>query len=1002
MRFRCDCRSLFILPAVLLLWSTAWAQVDDAASTTGSAQSDEASSASATSSQPTWPVPRFGVSAVLPEGVDLGEAQKLEVMLGIAIDATGEVVGVEIRESSGLEEVDFAAERAAWSMLFAPSTVDGVPIEVTIDYPIVFLAPGPGEPVVEPAKLSGRVEVKGSLEPVALLEVSLFEATRKPPPEKEEAEEPANESEEAPTAPPVEEASSVAEEAADRPEGDALSSDEDVEASASPPAEEAGEGSEEDAQPDEAGDVAKPADEATEEDEKPRKERPLRPRDFDLVDEPIATVTTADDGSFDFGEVPPGTYVAALGSGGFRLEKFVEVLEEGLEREVLYRIRPTGVPETVVIARSSNDAPERVLTRDQLKKMPGAGRDPMAAIQSLPGVVHTPPQFGAGDQAQVPVLRGASAEDSVLYLDGLPVPIIFHSLSGFSITGDALVDKAYLHPAAVTARYGDLTGGVVGLELRSPRSDRVGGFLDPGVGLFSFGLEGPITKKSRFYVGLRRSYYDVFLKLVIPQDAPIDFATAPFFQDQQIVLEADPTPWLKLGLGYIGTIDGLRLLDSEPDEDEDPLIFDLKTDMHRIYVRADFTNQRGFTNRIHPAITFWGTAFQFTDVFQTSNRHTTFHLFDDMHLPLFKWLSIDAGASLEVDRLRQTQNTPIGIREDTGPRATLSDEENLRGSELDTRTWVGGYISLPVRPVPQLTIAPELRVDWFSSINEFVPQVRARMGVEPHKRVRVSLAGGRYLQAPSSEELSSVTGNPDLGPEGAWHLNLGVKLAPADWIDLDVQGYVKFLDDQAVSSVEAASFASFTEFGDVSGDAEEDPTHGLSNSGVGRIYGMESFIRFGLLRKVGITGWFGYSLSWAERKDFPDEDWRWFQNDRRHQLTALVQLAFPGEVTLGARFQLQSGAPKTPVEDSTFYADFGSYIPEYGGLYTARSKPYHQLDIRLDKKFRRQRTTVEIYIDVQNVYAAKTSDYEYPSFDYREEAAFFSLPTPNFAVRVEF
>lgn len=991
MHLRCDCRPLLALPAVLMLWSTVWAQSDEAPSANETVQSEEASSASAAGSQPTWPVPRFGVSAVLPAGVDLGDAQRLEVMLGIAIDATGEVVGVEIRESSGLEEVDFAAERAAWSMLFVPSTVDGVPIQVTIDYPIVFLAPGPAEPLVEPAKLSGRVEVKGSLEPVALLEVSLFPATRKPPRDKKEGEETSSDSVDDPAAPPVEEAVAALSE-------DPAPSEQGVEASA----EEAVASSAEDALPTGDEDVAKSGAETAEKDEKARKERPPRPRDFDLAEESIATVTTADDGSFDFGEVPPGTYVAALGSGGFRLEKFVEVLEEGLEREVLYRIRPTGVPETVVIARSTSDAPERVLTRDQLKKMPGAGRDPMAAIQSLPGVVHTTPQFGAGDQAQVPVLRGASAEDSVLYLDGLPVPIIFHSLSGFSITGDALVDKAYLHPAAVTARYGDLTGGVVGLELRSPRSDRVGGFLDPGIGLFSFGLEGPITKKSRFYVGLRRSYYDVFLKLVIPEDAPIDFATAPFFQDQQIILEADPTPWLKLGLGYIGTIDGLRLLDSEPEEDEDPLIFDLKTDMHRIYVRADFSNERGFTNRIHPAITFWGTEFQFTDVFQTSNRHTTFHLFDDLHLPLFKWLSIDAGASLEVDRLRQTQNTPIGIREDTGPRATLSDDENLRGSELDTRTWVGGYISLPIRPIPQITIAPELRVDWFSSIDEFVPQFRARMGVEPHKRVRISLAGGRYLQAPSSEELSEVTGNPDLGPEGAWHLNLGVKLAPADWIDLDLQGYVKFLDDQAVSSIEAASFASFTEFGDVSGEAEEDPTHGLSNSGVGRIYGAEAFVRFGLLRKVGITGWLGYSLSWAERKDFPDEDWRWFQNDRRHQLTALVQLALPGEVTLGARFQLQSGAPKTPVEDATFYADFGTFIPEYGGLYTARSKPYHQLDIRLDKKFRRQRTIVEIYIDVQNVYAAKTSDYEYPSFDYRDEAAFFTLPTPNFAVRVEF
>lgn len=927
-------------------------------------------------SQPTWPIPRRGVSVPLPEGTLAPGDPRAEVVLSIVVGPEGEVEDVAVSTSSGNEAIDAAAEEAAWLLDFFPSTLDGQPIRVTIDYPFVFLPPAPPGPRVLPARLSGRIEVKGSLEPVAFLDVSLFASLRAEEAEQSGAGD-SGEADPAPEGTPSEPAHPGPDQPPevpaaapdDPPPAPVVVPDADAASSAPPP-------------------------------------EPPRLRDLVVDEEPLRVVVTDAAGSFDLGEIPPGIWVVAIGSAGFRIERFVEVLDEGVEREVVYRVRPTGVPETIVVARRESDVPERVLTREQLKKMPGAGNDPMAAMQSLPGVVHAAPSFSAGDQAQAPVLRGASAEDSVLYLDGLPVPIIFHTLATYSITGDFLVDKAWLRPAAAEARFGDLTGGVVGLELRSPRSDRVGGFIDPGIGMASLGLEGPITAKSRFYVGIRRSYYDIVMRLVWPKDAPMEMATAPYFQDQQVILETDAAPWLKFSLGYIGTLDGLKMLEAQDEEEgeseEEPFSIEMETDMHRIFVRADMSGPNGLTNRLMPALTFWGSRFEFTQAFQYDDRHTTFDLADDLHLPLLPWLALDAGAIMEVDRLKQWRSTPVAIREDTGPRAWIGDEENLTGREVETRTWLGGYVGLPVKPHARLTIAPEFRVDWFQKIGEVVPQVRGRVGWRPIDPLRLSLAGGRYVQSPSADELNEISGNPDLGPEGAWHVNLGAQVAPGPWLDLDLQAYAKFLDHQSVSSIEAASFTGIADMGDWVEADDEDPTHGLSNSGIGRIWGMELFARFGVLRRIGITGWLGYSLSWAQRRDFEDEDWRWFQHDRRHAITALVQLALPGEFGLGARFQLQTGAPKTPIEDSVYYADWGMFVPVYGELYSARSKPFHQLDLRIDKRFRRDRHTIDIYIDVQNVYAAAMSDFEIPSYDYREEHTFFMVPAFNFAVRVEF
>jgi len=883
-------------------------------------EADEAGGADEAETQPqvSYPIALSGISAPLEPGLIEPGADPVQVMVQTAIDEEGLVTDVAVAASCGNETIDATALRAVRALTFFPAMADGVPVAVTIEYPIVFLAPVEMTSAGLPAELSGHVEVRGTMAPVAEVEVALFAASPRPPDPEDE--------------------------------------DEDEE---------------------------------------------LDPDDFVAAEEPLAVVTTDEEGRFLFTEIPPGTYMAVMGHAGFKREQFVEVLPEGAVREVVYRIRPTGIAQTVVVARKENDSPERVLTRDELRKIPGAGGDPMAAVASLPGVVHTAPSFTAGDQVQAPVLRGAAAEDSVLYLDGLPVPIIFHTMSNFSIVTDDLVERVYLKPAAVDARFGDLTGGVVGLDLRSPRKDRIGGFIDPGIGMASFAIEGPISKKSRFYTGMRRSYYDILMRLVWPKDSPIEFATAPFFHDQQLILETDAADWLTLNFGYIGTLDGMELLDTE-EEEESPLIFSMRTDMHRLYLRGAMKNQRGVTNRVQPAITFWKNSFEFSDFMNTEDRHTTFHLIDDLHVPLFDGLDVDAGVLLEVDKLTSTRNVPPSSREDTGQLSGTYQDENLVGVSRDTRTWLGGYVSLPIKPIKQITIAPEFRLDYFSSLNEVVPQVRGRVGAAPHENVRLSVAGGRYMQSPSFSELDATTGNPELGPEGAWHLNGGVLWAPGPWLDIDLQAYMKWQDHQTVSSNEASDWSDLAQWEDLFTDEEEDPTHGLSNSGVGRIYGLELFARFEVVRRVKLNGWLGYSLSWAERKDFPDEEWRYFQHDRRHQITALLQVTFPGEIGIGARWQFQSGAPRTPVEDAIFYADWSMFIPTYGELYSARGLPYHQLDLRLDKRFRKKNHLVDIYIDVTNVYAATASDWELYSYDYRETASFTGIPTINFAVRVEF
>ncbi|HCP44805.1 MAG TPA: hypothetical protein DIU15_02065, partial [Deltaproteobacteria bacterium] len=723
-----------------------------------------------------------------------------------------------------------------------------------------------------------------------------------------------------------------------------------------------------------------------------------------LSDEPLMSVETDAEGQFLFADLPLGTYVVIVGSGGYRKVSWLEVLDAGQKRDVVYRLVPALGAETVVIARRNPGVPERVLTRDEVFKLPGAANDPIAAVKSLPGVSYAPRQDSSaevGGVDQVPVVRGAASEDSVGYLDGLPSPILIHSVGTEAVLPDYAVDEALLAPAAASARYGDLIGAVIGLGLRSPRKDRIGGFVQPGFSMAAGAIEGPITKKSRFYIGFRRSYYEAIFALFFPRDAVVDFATVPFLQDQQVVLETDLRDWLQFRFSYIGTIDGINILSREDEDGRQDQVFSRNTVLNRFQLELEARGPNGAMNLIKPAVTFWNTRFEIGDNIDERDRHTTFHLLELYELPVLKWLTLQGGAMLEVDYSNRVARIPQFGREDTGPSTQIEEEQFNQGQEKIIRVWHSGWLSAELRPHKSVRLTPAVRLDGFAAVNEFVVQPRLRLAGDLAPWLTLSASGGRYHQLPSLQELNAISGNPDLETERAWHVNVGVDLRPGPWLDVNVQGYAKFLDNLVVQDLPDVAFSDL-----VSGvgldDAEDDETNGLSNSGLGRIYGAEVLLRYGFFAGIGFKGWLGYSLSWSERRDFEDEDWRWFASDRRHQLTVLLQLSFPGEVSLGGRWQLQTGRPSTPVDKSIFFADTGSYLPIYGDLYSERTLPYHQLDLRLDKRVRKKTYTMDFFIEATNVYYAKTNDLNVPSYDYRESAGFALIPQVDFGFRLEF
>jgi hypothetical protein len=91
------------------------------------------------------------------------------------------------------------------------------------------------------------------------------------------------------------------------------------------------------------------------------------------------------------------------------------------------------------------------------------------------------------------------------------------------------------------------------------------------------------------------------------------------------------------------------------------------------------------------------------------------------------------------------------------------------------------------------------------------------------------------------------------------------------------------------------------------------------------------------------------------------------------------------------------------VTGATYDAASGGYIPIAGEYNAARVPVFHQLDLRVDKRFVWKRVVFTTYLDVQNVYNRQNAEFVNYAYDY---SAFDNIPSlpiiPSLGMKLEF
>jgi hypothetical protein len=590
-------------------------------------------------------------------------------------------------------------------------------------------------------------------------------------------------------------------------------------------------------------------------------------------------------------------------------------------------------------------------------------RDVLKTIQLLPGVK------SAGEGNSGFYVRGGAADQNLILLDEAPVYNASHLLGFFSTFNSDAIKNVTLYKGGMPSQYGGRLSSVVDIKMNDGNYRDFG--VSGGIGLISsrLNIEGPIQKdKSSFLLSGRRTYADVFLKLL--GDSSLR-NTQLYFYDLNAKMNFNLGEKDKLYVsGYFGR-------DVLSQEELAGINWGNATSTLRwnhIFNKKLFSN----TSLIYSNYDYKININTESTDYQISSKIRDWNLKQELQWYANASNTINAGINLIYHTIKPGE---ISVRGNTGTVLHgLPDRYSLENAFYISNNW---------RAADRWSLAYGLRVSSFSilgkgdyytlnSEGEVIDTIHYKRGevvktyVNPEPRVAASyqLNPTSSLKASytrNTQNLHLVSNSTSTSPTDKWIASTNIiKPEIADQVAI---GYYKNIKgDQFELSVEAY-YKSMQNQIDYRNGANVFTNQAIETQllfGKGRAYGIEWLFK----KKTGkLNGWLSYTLSKTERKidGINNNNWYNARQDRTHdvaivgmyQLNSKWQLSANWIFYTGDAVTFPSGKYKIDDEVYFYYSDRNSY----------RMPNYHRLDIGATKQLKkRKRFSSELNFSIFNVY----------------------------------
>ena len=556
--------------------------------------------------------------------------------------------------------------------------------------------------------------------------------------------------------------------------------------------------------------------------------------------------------------------------------------------------------------------------------------DILQAVQLLPGSAG-----GVEGTADV-FVRGGSADQNLVLLDGAPIYNPSHLLGFLSVFNPDVLEKVDVIHGGFPAAFGGRLSSVLDVSTLSHIAERTSVSANIGLIASAFKLEQPITKdRLGFWVAGRSSYVDKISQVVPMREFPYSFHEL----NGKIIFH--PSTKDEVEVGHYSAGDFLDVL-----RDADGDGRGMKTTYHANNSVETFRWRHTTPHRWKSDLSMFHTRF----AYRTRNA------FKEEYAVSGHSDIEDFGAKLSVQKDSIWKGATLSsgfewMRHQISPKVV-----NPKGSATD----LVGPLSRDTKIVQEFAayvqqewdLSPKLKLSGGIRASMAVTDARKYLFPEPRVSLRYAVAKDQalkfsysrmvqYLHRISNSAISTpidvwLPVTDTIGPQTGRQFALGWQhfMAPSK-IFLSVEGFHKAMDG-LLAYREGTNFLFKSDF------------QSMLVRGSGKSYGLEFLVR----KEAGkFTGWISYSLSWSWRRYDALNHGEWFRAryDRRHNGAIVAQHHLGSRWIASLVWEYISGARFTPVVGQYLAqapgGDGMELVPEFASVNSVKLSDAHRLDL---------------------------------------------------------
>ncbi|MFO7615729.1 MAG: TonB-dependent receptor [Bacteroidales bacterium] len=716
--------------------------------------------------------------------------------------------------------------------------------------------------------------------------------------------------------------------------------------------------------------------------------------------------TTSDlDGNFRFTGLAPGFVTLQSSFVGYEMGFSPELQLTNANTsyvEIKMTARDTEIREVVVRAspfRRTEESPVS-LTRigvSEIETNPGSNRDLSKVIRSFPGV-------GGGTTFRSDIIiRGGGPSESRFYLDGMEIPNINHFATQGSSGGPAgilnadFINGVNFYSGAFPANRGNALSGVFEFSQTDGNPDKIRLRGTLGAAELSLTLDGPVGNNSTLIFSARRSYLKFLFSL-------IELPFLPTFTDYQMKYKIKLTPKDELSIISIGALDefALNLGIKNPTPEQEFILTNIPVNEQWSYAIGGVYKhfrQKSFQTVVLSRNMLNNASYKYPENdesrpkvldYNSQEIENKFRFESNTRFGQYKLIYGLSGEYAKYNNQTRQQIFAGGMLRDIN-----------YDTDIDLFKWGGfGQVSrsfLNSRLIGSIGLRMDAN-NYSSSMSNMLEQTSPRFSLSYTLSDQWSLNAntGRYFQLPAYTTLGFknldgvlVNRENNLKYIRSDHYIAGIQYQPKEYLFASLEGFYKTYANYPFSVRDSLSLATKgSDFG-VIGDEE------VVSTGIGRAFGFEVLNRTKLEERLKLNLILSYTFVISQFQNLEGEyiSTNW---DNKHIINLTVFKGFAKNWSAGMKWRFVGGTPFTPYDLATSsikaaWDVAGGPLLDYSQLNSLRLAPFHQLDLRVDKRFFFESWSLMAYVDIQNAYNFKGEQPDYIVRDKDENGNYILL-----------